>query len=164
MHIAIIKSVQNGKTYYSKLLRHSFRDAHGRVQKQTLLNLAPLPDSAIDLLKAHLAGRSLVEPSALFEVVSSRPHGAVRAVLEAFRRLDLPRLIASQPSRQRDLVCALIAARLLRPDSKLATARWWQVLDPRLVRGIVRFSGQIIPLRIGWESGIVRERDRKSVV
>ena len=126
MHIAVIKSVQNGKTYYSKLLRHSFRDAHGKVQKQTLLNLAPLPDDTIDLLKAHLAGRSLVEPSALFEILSSRPHGAVRAVLEAFRRLDIARLIASQPSRQRDLVCALIAARILQPDSKLATARWWQ--------------------------------------
>ena len=29
MHIAVIKSAQNGKTYYSKLLHRSFRDAHG---------------------------------------------------------------------------------------------------------------------------------------
>ncbi len=54
MHVAIIRSVQNGKTYHSKLLRRSFRDDQGRVQKKTLANLSHLPDSAIDLLRAHL--------------------------------------------------------------------------------------------------------------
>ena len=32
------------------------------------------------------------------------------------------------------------------------------VLNPTLIRGIVRFLDQIIPLRIGWEIGIVREK------
>ena len=125
MHISVIRSVQNGKVYHSKLLRRSFRDAHGRVQKETITNLSPLPDEAIALLKAHFAGRTLVDPADLFQLVRSRPHGSVLAVLEAFRQLGLVRLIGSQPSPQRDLVCALIAARILRPDSKLATARWW---------------------------------------
>ena len=125
MHISVIRSVQNGKVYHSKLLRRSFRDAHGRVQKETISNLSPLPDEAIALLKAHFAGRTLVDPADLFQLVRSRPHGAVLAVLEAFRQLGLVRLIGSQPSPQRDLVCALIAARILRPDSKLGTARWW---------------------------------------
>ena len=125
MHIAVIQSVQNGKVYHSKLLRSSFRDDHGRVQKKTLANLSHLPDAAIDLLKAHLAGRSLVDASDAFQIVRSRAHGSVLALLETFRRLDLPRLVASQPSPQRDLVCALIAARVLRPQTKLATARWW---------------------------------------
>lgn len=53
MHIAIIQSVQNGKTYHSKLLRRSFRDDQGRVQKKTLANLSHLPDAAIDLLRSH---------------------------------------------------------------------------------------------------------------
>ena len=125
MHIAIIPSVQNGKTYRSKLLRRSFRDDQGRVQKETLANLSHLPDAAIDLLRAHLAGRPLADPSDLFQIVRSRAHGSVLAVLEAFRRLDFARLLASQPSPQRDLVCAMIAARILRPQAKLATARWW---------------------------------------
>ena len=125
MHIAVIRSLQNGKLYHSKLLRRSFRDDQGRVQKKTLANLSHLPDAAIELLKAHLAGRPLVDPSQAFDILRSRAHGSVLAVLEAFRRLDLARLVASQPSPQRDLVCAMIAARILRPQTKLATARWW---------------------------------------
>jgi transposase len=42
------------------------------------------------------------------------------------KQLRLPELIASRPSRERDLVLAMIAARVLEPDSKLATSRWWQ--------------------------------------
>ena len=125
MHISVIKSVQNGKVYHSKLLRSSYRDDNGRVQKKTLANLSHLPDQAIDLLKAQLAGRSLVDPSDLFAIVRSPAHGPVQAVLEACRRLGLPRLLASQPSRQRDLVCAMIAARIIKPHTKLATSRWW---------------------------------------
>ena len=53
MHIAVIKSVQNGKVYHSKLLRRSHRDAQGRVQKKTLANLSKLPDDAIDLLRTQ---------------------------------------------------------------------------------------------------------------
>ncbi len=125
MHVSVIKSVQNGKVYYSKLLRSSFRDQHGKVQKKTLANLSHLPDSAIDLLKAHLAGRSLVDPSDAFDVLRSPSHGPVLAVLEAFRRLGFVQLVSSRPSPQRDLVCALIAARIIRPHAKLATSRWW---------------------------------------
>ena len=125
MHISVIKSVQNGKVYHSKLLRSSFRDDNGRVQKKTLANLSHLPDQAIDLLKAHLAGRSLVDPSDVFAIIRSPAHGPVQAVLEACRRLGLPRLLASQPSRHRDLVCAMIAARIIKPHTKLATSRWW---------------------------------------
>ena len=125
MHIAVIRSVHNGKPYHSKLLRRSFRDPQGRVQKKTLANLSHLPDPAIDLLKAHLAGRSLVDPSEAFQILRSRSHGHVLAVRQAFRQLGLPQLLASQPCPQRDLVCAMIAARILRPQTKLATARWW---------------------------------------
>ena len=125
MHISVIKSVQNGKVYHSKLLRSSYRDDNGRVQKKTLANLSHLPDPAIDLLKAHLAGRTLVEAPDVFAIVRSRNHGPVQAVLQTFRRLGLPRLLASQPSPQRDLVCAMIAARIIQPHTKLATSRWW---------------------------------------
>lgn len=126
MHIAIIKSVQNGKLYRSKLLRRSQRDSQGRVQKKTLANLSHLPDEAIDLLKAQLAGRTLVDASAAFQILRSRAHGPIQAVLAAFRQLGLAGLLASRPSRQRDLVCAMIAARIVQPHSKLATTRWFR--------------------------------------
>ena len=41
------------------------------------------------------------------------------------RKLGLEELIASEPSRNRDLVIAMIAERLLFPSSKLANTRHW---------------------------------------
>jgi hypothetical protein len=46
-----------------------------------------------------------------FEVIASRHHGHVAAVLTTMRRLGLETLIASRHSRERDLVLAMIAAR-----------------------------------------------------
>ena len=125
MHIAVISSTQGGKTYYSKLLRRSYRK-DGKVQKKTLANLSHLDDGAIELLRGHLKGRTFVDAGNAFEILETRSHGAVRAVTEAFDRLDIARLIGARPSRERDLVCAMIAARILRPHTKLATTRWWQ--------------------------------------
>jgi len=53
-------------------------------------------------------------------------HGHVQAVRTAMDRLGFERLIGSRPSRERDLVCAMVAARIIAPHTKLATTRWWQ--------------------------------------
>lgn len=53
----------------------------------------------------------------------SLPHGAVAAVLGTLRRLGLEKILGRTRSRPRDLVTALIIARVLEPGSKLATAR-----------------------------------------
>jgi len=45
--------------------------------------------------------------------------------MTAMRRLGFSRLISSRYSRQRDLVVAMVAARILEPKSKLATTLWW---------------------------------------
>jgi transposase len=58
-----------------------------------------------------------------FRIERSRPHGHVAAVLGSLRSLQLPAFIDPQSSRQRDLVVAMIAARILDPASKLATSR-----------------------------------------
>ena len=124
MHIAVIPSKQGSRVYTSKLLRQSYRK-DGKVQKRTLANLSDLDDRAIALLRGHLKGKTFVEAGSGFEIVRSRPHGAVAAVAAAFRELDFVRLIGSRPSRERDLVCAMVAARIIRPCTKLATTRWW---------------------------------------
>jgi len=41
------------------------------------------------------------------------------------RQLQMERLLAARPSRERDLVLAMIAARIVSPNTKLATARQW---------------------------------------
>src|SRR5215218_7998024 len=67
--------------------------------------------------ESHLIRRSIRD------VERSLPHGHVAAVLTAVRRLELARLLDRAPSRERSLVIAMIAKRLLEPGSKLACAR-----------------------------------------
>jgi transposase len=105
------------------LLRESYREAD-RVCKRTLANLSKLPPETVEALRALLKGGAVVEDFVnSFEVVQSRPYGHVAAVLGSLRQLGLDRLIAAKPSRERDLVVAMIVARILDPSSKLATAR-----------------------------------------
>jgi transposase len=95
------------------------------VRKRTLANLSALSDEQIEAIRRVLRGEPLCAPAALFEVVGSRPHGHVQAVAVAMQRLQIERLLAARPSRERDVVCAMIAARVLAPHTQLATTRWW---------------------------------------
>ena len=108
------------------LLREGYREGD-KVKNRTLANLSMLPSEAVDVLRRSLRGEKLVSPEDAFEIVpdGSRPHGHVEAVLVAMRRLGFASLVASRRSRQRDLVVAMVAARILEPRSKLATSRWW---------------------------------------
>jgi hypothetical protein len=40
--------------------------------------------------------------------------------------LDFESLICDDPGPERDVVCAMVAARVIEPNSKLGTARWWE--------------------------------------
>ena len=106
------------------LLRESFRDGH-HVRKRTLANLSALSDEQIAALRAVLRGERLGAVGQHFEAICSRAHGHVEAVRVAMRRVGLESLVASRSSRQRALVCAMVAARVLAPHTKLATTRWW---------------------------------------
>jgi len=123
MHVVRVVSRQKGREYTSVLLRNSYRE-DGKVKKQTLANLSHLPAATIDLVERSLKGEHFTSADGL-EITRSLPHGHVTAVLGMLRSLDLPRLIDRRPSRQRDLVVAMISARLLAPGSKLATTRRW---------------------------------------
>jgi hypothetical protein len=106
------------------LLRESFRDAK-TVKKRTLANLSSLPAEQIELIRQVLRGERLVAPASLFEIDASRHHGHVQAVWLAMQRLGLPQLLSSRTCAERQRGLAMIAARILRPHSKLATTRWW---------------------------------------
>jgi len=126
VHVVTTKRRYKGKLYQTHLLRRSYRDG-GKVKNETLGNLSHLPEAVIDLIRRALKGEALVPAEERFEVVRSAHHGHVRAVLSALRRLGLERLLAARPCRERDLVVAMLVARLLEPCSKLATTRWWHV-------------------------------------
>ena len=117
-----IESVPNRSSPPAILLRESFRDG-GRVKKRTLANLSKLPTAAINALRRILRGERLVSPDDAFTCLRSLPHGHVAAVLATVRKLGLPTLLARSPGRLRNLVIALLVARVIDAQSKLATAR-----------------------------------------
>jgi transposase len=124
VHVAKVTNTIKGVTYTSYYLRRSFRE-DGKVKHQTLGNLSDLPVHVIDLISRSLKGETFVPAADTFRILSTCPHGHVEAVLTMIRRLGLDSFIASRPSRQRDLVLAMIAERLIFPCSKLATTRHW---------------------------------------
>ena len=48
-----------------------------------------------------------------------------KPLAQAMQRLGFASLLASKPCRERDLVLAMVAARIVAPHTKLATTRWW---------------------------------------
>ncbi len=67
----------------------------------------------------------MVSAREAFVVERTIPHGHVEAVLGTIRKLGLDSIITSKRCRERDLVVAMIAERLIQPCSKLATTRFW---------------------------------------
>ena len=125
MHVAKVIRRYKDKSYVSYLLRRSFREGR-HVRHQTLANLSHLPESLVLIVQRALQGESFVSATDAFRTTATLPHGHVHAVLGTLRKLQLDRLIASEPSRQRDLCVALIAERILFPASKLAALRHWK--------------------------------------
>ena len=117
-----IESVPNRTSPPAILLRESYRE-NGKVKKRTLANLTSWPSDKVAGLKRVLRSEPLVGVEEAFDIVRSLPHGHVAAVLGTLRHLGLDKAIGSKRSEKRDLVVAMIAARVLAPRSKLATAR-----------------------------------------
>jgi len=119
-----IEEVPNRNSRPTILLREGKRVGR-KVVKRTIANLTHWPADHVENLRRMLRGEKLVSLETVFSIQRSLPHGHVEAVLEMIRRLGLERLIASKRSRERDLVVAMIAERILHPSSKLATTRLW---------------------------------------
>jgi hypothetical protein len=122
-HVATIKTKgKDGVVYTSHLLRRSYRE-DGKVRHENLGNLSHLPVEIIEVIRAMLAGRRLVDLDEDFQITRSLPHGHVAAVLGVLRDLDVERLISRDRCRERDLVVAMICQRLIGPGSKLSATR-----------------------------------------
>src|SRR6266851_2945762 len=122
-----IEAVPNRSSPPAILLRESYR-VGDKVKKRTLLNLSDWPRPLVDGLRALLKGGTALPPGQEAIVIKrSLPHGHVAAVLGTLRRIGLDRLLGPAGNRCRDVVLAMIVARLIAPASKLATAK---ALDP----------------------------------
>ncbi len=97
-----VATVPNRGSPPAILLRESYREG-GRVKSRTLANLSKLPAKAIEVLRRNLKGERLLPVGDAFEVVQSFHHGHVEAVLSTMQRLAMANLLASHPSRERDL-------------------------------------------------------------
>jgi len=125
MHIHIVPNRGSPPTV---LLRESYREG-AKVLKRTLANLSSLSSAQIGAIRATLRGEALVplaqSSAQSFEAIASPSHGHVQAVALVFQRVGFASLLASKSCRERDLVLAMVTARILAPHTKLATTRWW---------------------------------------
>jgi transposase len=150
MHIHVVPNRGSSPTV---LLRESYREG-SKVRKRTLANLSSLSSAQIEAIRATLLGRSL-QPASLpiaqpFEAIASPSHGHVQAVALTLQRLGLAGLIASKPCRERDLVLAMLSARIIAPHTKLATTRWWHTTTLAEEFGVVDADEDDLYAAMDW--------------
>ena len=118
-----IETVPNRNSPPCTLLRESYRQ-EGKVRKRTVANLSQWSPHLVEGLRALLRGGTVMERvEEAFDVVRTLPHGHVAAVLGTLRKVGLDSIIGNKGMREHALSVAMIVARLIDPQSKLATAR-----------------------------------------
>jgi hypothetical protein len=117
-----IDIVPNRNSPPAVLLRETWRE-DGRVRKRTIANISNWPRDKVETLRRLLKDEPLVPVQEVLQIQRSWQHGHVAAVLGTLRKLGLERMIDKRRSRERDLVVAMVVARILSPCSKLATAK-----------------------------------------
>jgi len=119
-----IERVPNRNSRPAILLREGWREGK-KTCKRTIANLTHWPEEKVEALRLLLKGEPMVSAREAFVVERTVPHGHVEAVLGTIKRLGLDSIMYAKRCRERDLVIAMIAERLIRPCSKLATTRFW---------------------------------------
>ena len=119
-----IDKIPNRGSRPAILLRDT-KQVEGKTVKFTVANISHWPPQKIEALRRVLRGE--IEPACTdtLTIERSLPHGHVEAVLGTMRTLGIDSLLFSKPCRERDLVLAMIAQRVIEPCSKLATTRLW---------------------------------------
>ena len=139
----------NGRVYHSHLLRRSFRE-EGRVRNETLGNLSHLPEPLITMIRRSLQGETFVPVGEAFTVLRSQPAGHVEAVHQMMACVGLPGVIAGKSCPERNLVLAMIAARILDPQTKLAMTRSWAATTLADTFGVTEADEQDCYAAMDW--------------
>src|SRR5437016_1705030 len=101
VHVATTKRSHGGKVYETHLLRRSYREG-GQVKHETLGNISHLPADLIEMIRRRLRGE-LPQEGRAWQIRRAYPHGHVAAVLGTLREMGLEGVLASRPSRERDI-------------------------------------------------------------
>ena len=112
MHIHVVPNRGSPPTV---LLRESYREGSKVAQAHAGQSVEPVGGAD----RGHSRGparRGVAAGGAVrFEITASRSHGHVQAVALAMQRLGFASLMAAKPCRERDLVLAMVAARIVAP-------------------------------------------------
>ena len=146
MHINIVPNRGSTPTV---LLRESYREG-SKVCKRTLANLSALSAAQVQMIRATLRGDVLQPIDQTFEITASPAHGHVQAVSLAMQRLGFASLLASKPCPERDLVCAMVASRIICPATKLATTRLWHTSTLAAEFGVADASEDDLYAAMDW--------------
>src|SRR6266705_5514190 len=122
MAVMYVTRVPNRASPPAVLLRESYREG-GTVKNRTLANLSSWPEAKAEALSRALKGLPPAGLEGASEITRSPPHGHVAAVPGTIRALGPEELTGPAPSRQRDLVTAMITAAVTGGSAKPATAR-----------------------------------------
>lgn len=122
-----VATIPNRKSPPAILLREGYRE-HGKMKMRTLANLSHWPTEKLETFKQALEaarGKRTVGVAVgdALEIVRTRPHGHVAAVLGTLKRIGLDQKISSKPHWRKNILMAMIVARVIDPASKLATVR-----------------------------------------
>ena len=151
VHVVTTSRRYKGKLYQTHLLRRSYREG-GKVKNETVGNLSHLPPHLVALIRSSLHGEThtVTNQASDFEIIDSFHHGHVHAVRATMKQLGFENLIAARPSRERNLVLAMVAARIVNPFSKLATRRWWNTTTLGEDLGIADAGVDELYLAMDW--------------
>jgi len=149
MHVARTQTTVKGKTYQSILVRQSYREG-AKVKHRTLASLTRLPAHVVEVIERALRGEVLISSSEALSIERSWPHGHVAAVLGTARKLQLEVVIDPTPSRERDLVLAMVVARVIQPASKLATTRLWHTTSLAQTVGVETATEDDLYAALDW--------------
>ena len=152
--------VPNRNSPPAVLLRTSWREGR-KTRKKTLANISSWPPEQVERLRRVLRGDELVPPGEVFVVERSVPHGHVEAVLGTLRKIGLERIIATQRSRERDLVVAMIVEQILHHDSKLADTRNWHASTPAEELGVADADEDDLYAALDWLYGAQSRIEKK---
>lgn len=160
VHVVTTKRTYKDREYRAHLLRRSYREG-GKVKKETVGNITVLGDELVAVVRAGLRGEQVGVLDALLPPVRSRAHGHVRAITRAMERLGVAKLLASRASKERSIVLALVAQRLLSPGSKLACTRKWHATSLADAFGVADVRVDEVYDAMDWLSqrkGAIEER------
>lgn len=147
-----IDIVPNRNSPPAVLLRESVR-VDGKIVKKTLGNLTGLSPEKIAAVRLALSGKARVPAESLVEIVRSRPHGHVKAIRLAMEKLGMAGLVSSKPCRERDIVLAVLAQRLVEPATKLRSVREFEVTTVAEEFGVEGTTADQVYAAMDWLLG-----------